>query len=69
MKYLISTFFVVSLLVSCKKELSLHNPNSLEKYSDSLFADAIKKNQIAGASILVLKKKKSYLIKTMDMQI
>ncbi|MHC9088170.1 serine hydrolase domain-containing protein [Tenacibaculum sp. IMCC1] len=49
--------------MSCKKELSLHNPNSLEKYSDSLFADAIKKNQIAGASILVLKKNKILLDK------
>ncbi len=63
MKYLISTFFIVSLLVSCKKELSLHNPNSLEKYSDSLFTDAIKNNQIAGASILVSKKNKILLDK------
>lgn len=63
MKYLISTFFIVFLLVNCKKKLSLHNPNSLEKYSDSLFTDAIKNNQIAGASILVSKKNKILLNK------
>ncbi len=60
MKYLISTFFIVFLLMSCKKE---YNLNSLEKYSDPLFADAIKNNQIAGASILVSKKNKILLDK------
>ena len=63
MKYLISTFFIISLLVSCEKGLSLDNPNPLEKYSDSLFVDAIKNNQIAGAAILVSKKNKILLDK------
>ncbi|WP_282124854.1 serine hydrolase domain-containing protein [Marinifilum flexuosum] len=63
MKYLTSIFVIISLLVSCKKELSLHHPNSLEKYSDSLFAEAIKNNKIVGASILISHKNKIFLDK------
>jgi hypothetical protein len=47
MKYLI--IFLLTLCLSCKKEKETKKSNLLEKFSDSLFNEAIQNKKIAGA--------------------
>lgn len=63
MKKLVALCLVILVSIGSNKSIAIQEPKPLERISDSLFTDAILKNKIAGASILVSHKNKILLDK------